>query len=345
MERIKPNLSNFFTYLLLVLIIVAGNDALGIQTAENRYALLIGGLGGESRYSEKFYQLLADSRKALVDDFHFPPNNVMVLAEPRYQNETWINGTSSADQIRKMFVYFSERLTQNDHIYIILFGHGNYDGKNAKVNIPRHDLNDEDFAELLDMLKANRIVFINTASASYPFIQKLSSRNRIIITATNRPTQRNVTVFPEYFIQALTDPASDLDKNGDLSVLEIFNFASQKTGRFYSENNHLATEFAMLEDTGDKRAFRESELQNSGEGILAGVTYLRRQGHIAASGESVKQDSILINLLKEKEQIELEIARLKNQKDRFDEQVYYEKLEALLVRLAKINDRLEEKNH
>jgi len=328
-----------------VLIFFTGNYALRTQTAGKKYALLIGGLGGEARYSEKFYQFLSDSRKALVENFHFLPENVMVLAEPRYQNETWINGISSADEIRKMFIYFSERMTQDDNIYIILFGHGNYDGRNAKVNIPRRDLNDEDFAELLDTLKANRIVFINTASVSFPFIKTLSSRNRIIITATNRPTQRNVTVFPEYFVQGLTDPDSDLDKNEDLSVLEIFMYASQQTGRFYSDNNHLATEFAMLEDTGDKRAFRESELKNSGEGILAGVTYLRRRVHIAASGESAQQDSVLSNLLKEKEKVELEIARLKNRKDRTNEQAYYEKLEALLVRLARLNDRLEEKNN
>jgi len=125
--------------------------------------------------------------------------------------------------------------------------------------------------------------------------------------------------------------------------LEIFQYAAQKTDRFYSDNDHLATEFAMLEDTGDKKGIRLSELQGSGEGALAGVTYFKRQISIVASSESAQKDSVLIRLFREKEQVEIEIARLKSQKDRYEEQTYYEKLEVLLVRLAKINERLEEK--
>jgi len=317
------------------------HDHLSAQVVGQNYALLIGGLGGENKYSERFYQFLMDSRKAFIENFQFSQDRVIVLAETRFQEDALVDDVSTAENIQARLLDFSIRITENDDLFIILFGHGNYDGQHAKLNIPRRDLNEDDYAEWVDPIRANRIVFINTASSSFPFIKAISGLSRVVITSTNRPTQRNITVFPEYFVEALTDPGADLDKNGNLSVLEVFRYASQKTGRFYSDNNHLATEFAMLEDTGDQRAFRESELAENGEGALAGITYLKRQYQIVTSDGTAKQDSVFTRLVWEKEQVELEIAKLKTQKTQYTEQAYYEKLEVLLIRLAHINDRIE----
>ena len=341
MKRINKNRRKCLRFILFVLILCSAVDSVTPQTGGRSFALLIGGLGGEDHYSVKFFKYLTDSRKAFIDDCHFLPENVIVLAEPRYQDEASVDGVSNAENIKAKFTDFSRKLTEHDDLYIILFGHGSFDGKNAKLNIPRRDLTDDDFAEWIHSINANRVIFINSASSSFPFIDTLSGPGRIIITATNKPTQRNITVFPEYFVEGLTDPAADFDKNGDLSVLEIFTYAAEKTGRFYSDNDHLATEFAMLEDTGDKRAFRVTELQKNQEGGLAEFTYFKRQISILASTKSVGKDSILIKLLRDKEMVEREIAKLKGQKDQYDEEDYYGKLEGLMVQLAKVNDRLD----
>ncbi|MCH6551361.1 MAG: hypothetical protein IH804_05020 [Planctomycetes bacterium] len=42
-------------------------------------------------------------------------------------------------------------------------------------------------------------------SSSFPFLERLSARGRVIITATDSPAQRFDTVFPEFFVEALDE--------------------------------------------------------------------------------------------------------------------------------------------
>ena len=74
---------------------------------------------------------------------------------------------------------------------------------------------------------AGRVIVIDTTSSSFPYLAGLAAQGRVVVTATNSAAQRFATVFPEGFIKALQSPEADLDKNGRVSVLEAFNFASR----------------------------------------------------------------------------------------------------------------------
>jgi len=311
-------------------------SAQGIFTS---YALLIGGAGWSEEYGTKYQNYLFDTRKALIDKFGFPEKNVIVLAETRPTDVDYIVATSEAENIKAQFDELAKKVTTKDYVYIILFGHGSFDGKEAKFNLPGRDLTDTEYAELVKQLKAGRIIFINTSQSSFPFIEKLSAPNRIIITATKSGTERIETCFPEFLVEALVNTASDLDKNGDVSLLEIFTYASDKTNLWYEQSNHLATEHPQLEDTGDKNSFRASELEKNDEGHLAAMTFLKRR--TAAITSSAVLDSTVIRLLQEQETVEQDIAELKSQKAKLREDVYYSRLEALLIHLAKITQELE----
>ena len=302
--------------------------------------MLIGGLGGSIEYTEKFQQYLFDTHKALVEDFQFPAANVTVLAEAALGDLDFVADVSTAENIRAHFATLAAQVTAADHVYVLLFGHGSYDGQSAQLNIPRRDLNDTDYADLVDALPAGRIIFVNTASASGPFIDALSALDRIVITATRRGTQRNETVFPRFFVEALTSPAADLDKNGDLSVREIFQYAAEKTAQSFTETSHLATEHALLDDTGDGQGSRVEELEEAAEGNLAAITYLKRRAAVLASVSGANR-AVVAALLGEKETLERDIAELKSRKSRLGEDRYYAELEILFVRLARLNDRIE----
>ena len=72
----------------------------------------------------------------------------------------------------------------------------------------------------------------------------------MVITATKSGTEKNATVFARFFIEALRDPAADTDKNQAISVLEAFRYAEEKTGKYFETQKRLATEHALIEDTG-----------------------------------------------------------------------------------------------
>ena len=304
------------------------------------YAVLIGGLGGSADYTEKFKQYLFETHRALVGDFQFPTANVTVLAETALAAEDFVSEVSTAENIRAHFASLASAVTNADHVYVLFFGHGSFDGQNAQVNIPRRDLSDVDYAALIDALPAGRVVVINTASASAPFIDALSAPGRIVITATRTGTQRNETIFPQFLVEAFTSPAADLDKNGDLSVREVFQYAAEKTARSFAETNHLATEHPLLDDTGDAEGQRVENLDGAGEGNLAAITYLKRRTALLATVSDANRAAVAA-LLSDKEAIERDIAALKSRKNNLDEDRYYADLETLFVRLARLNDRIE----
>ncbi len=311
------------------------------QNGPKRYALLIAGLGGTQEYTEKFHSYLYDARKTLIEKFQFPEEAIFVLADSRSEEENYINEISSAENITAYCSTLSGKVTENDDVYIILFGHGSYDGKNAMLNIPRKDLKDSDYAGLLDPINAYKIVFINTTSCSGPFIAHLTAPNRIIITATKSGTERTDTVFPRFLIEAMSSSVSDWDRNGDISVLEIYRYAAESTIRWYEESNHLATEHSLLEDTGDNSAYGIEELAKSGEGNFSGTTYLLEKSITLLSAVSSEGDSVLVKLFNEKKLVDRAISTLQTEKVNYPEQEYYEKLEPLLIRLSEINSEIE----
>jgi len=335
------SLKQILITVVLILCLLAVNRPAPAQEIGQSYALLIGGSGGSKEYSTKYQRFLLESRKALIENFQFPESNVIVLAESRSEEEDFVTGISRAENIRAQFAALSKRVTENDHVYIILFGHGTYDGRNAKFNIPGLDLKDTDFAEFVGTLNANRVVFVNTTQLSFPFIEALSAENRIIITATRSNAQRFETRFPEYFVEALQSPESDLDKNGNLSLLEVFKYAADKTARWFEAENHVPTEHSLLEDTGDKMAFRIEELEANAEGNFSETTYLKRRAAVLAATMSSAKDSMIVKFLLELERLEQEISALKSKKNQFTEEGYYAQLEVLLVQLAIINDEID----
>lgn len=312
------------------------------ENAARSYAVLIGGLGGSDAYTTTFLKYLFDTRKALVERFGFDESDVFVLCETPDKLSGVSGEVSTAENISARFADLADRVTASDHIYVFLFGHGSYDGQHAQLNIPRRDLNDADYAALLEGLQADRLIFINTTSASGPFVQALSAPDRIIITATRTGTERNETVFPRFLVEALQNPVADLDKDSRISVRELFTYATENTARFFETENNLATEHAMLEDTGDGQGYRLEELDQAGEGALASVTFLRRSPSPALAGES--GPAATGPQLQEKESLERAIAELISRKSRLNEEQYYDELETLFVRLARLNNEIENSN-
>lgn len=320
---------------LLLVSSVAAVDEASAQSAGARYAVLIGGLGGTPEYTQRFGTYLSETRSLLVDRHDFPPDHVFVLAEQAIADRPYVDGLSSAEGIREYIAMLRRRVTPDDHVYLVLFGHGSYDGTNARLNIPRADLDDAEYADLIADLPAGRIVVVNTASASGPFASALSGPNRIVITATASGTERDETVFPSTFIEALRSPEADLDKNGGLSVREAFVFAAREAARSFESAGQLATEHAQLDDDGDGNPSRLDAVEAGDEGDFAALTYIRPPDAQMAVSEAA------LPILREKEGIEQEIAQLKGRKERMSEDAYYAELESLFVRLALLNEQLD----
>ena len=136
-------------------------------------------------------------------------------------------------------------------LWVVLIGHGTFDGREAKFNLRGPDVTD---AELLDWLKPIQrpVAILNCFSASGPFLSRLSAPNRVVVTATRSGDEQNFARFGQYLAESVADPSADLDKDGQVSLLEAYLVASNRTAEFYRTRSRLATEHPLLDDNGDR---------------------------------------------------------------------------------------------
>lgn len=287
------------------------------------FYVTLSGLGGEPDYVQRFKMWAEDidsSLKRAGGD-----TNVITLQAP------------TREQIRARFAEITKQAKPDDALVLMLIGHGSFDGTDYKFNIPDADLTGADLAALLDRVPATRQLVVNMTSSSGGSIAFLQKKSRIVITATKTGSEKNATVFARYWAEALRDPAADADKNDSVSALEAFHFASRKTAESFDSQKRLATEHAVIEDTGKGEGEREPNAEN-GEGKLAAVFPVVRLGANAAAA----RDPAKRPLLDKKDQLEQAIDKLKYDKAALPEQEYKRQLSALLLELARTQEALDQ---
>lgn len=233
-----------------------------------RFAVIIQGASGDPEYAA-LHRSWVDAMATLMrQKMGLDASHLIVLAEQPKAGE--LHGT--AEDVRAAFAKLAKEAKPDDLVFVMLIGHGSGDGPAAKFNLVGPDLTVEEWKALLEPIPS-RMVIVDSTSSSFPYLAGLAGKNRIVITATNSYAQKYHTVFPDAFIKALTSPDADADKNGRISVLEAFNYASRLVAQYYEQTGHLSTEHAMLDDTGKGKG-RDAAATTGDDGVIAGLTYL-----------------------------------------------------------------------
>jgi hypothetical protein len=301
-----------------------------LASAGERYALIVSGASGGEKYAGQQKKWRDDLAAALKNTFVFSDASVVVLAE-----ENTGAAKSTADSIRRILADLRRRLTRDDLLLVVLMGHGTWDGEAAKFNLVGPDLTALEWKAILDGVPA-RLVLVNTTESSYPFLEELSQRGRVIITATDSVAQRFATVFPEHFVKSVTDLSSDYDKNGRISIWEAFAAASAGVKQYYDQRGQLSTERPVLDDNGDKVG-REAQAPGP-DGTLARTVYLD------AEPGSITADVALAGLQRRRAAIEGQLEDLKNRKGSLPPEQYELELERVLVELARISRQIRQRS-
>src|SRR5829696_6419830 len=199
----------------------------GSESAQAPHLLVIVGLAGDPEFAEPYGKWGAALVDAATARYGIPKGQVVYLHEKPETDKQRITGKSTREEIARAFETLAAAGTE-DTIFVVLIGHGTFDGKAAKFNLPGPDITAADFEPLVKRLAPRRVVFVNTASASGPFIEALSGPGRTIVTATRNGREAFATTFGGYFVDALSSDAADADKNHTVSVLEAFDFARRE---------------------------------------------------------------------------------------------------------------------
>jgi hypothetical protein len=256
------------TFLLLMLPIMLGQapstPAPSAQTGTRR-ALVICGLPGDDEHHTLYAGAVEKIAKGLVDRCGFEAANVRVRfgVEPRDDDGPAVKGSlglSTRENLAADAEALRKESTPDDAAWVIVLGHGHFDGRRSHINIPGPDLTDAAFARLFDNIPAKEQVFFITTSASGFFLKPLAKPGRVAISATEADQEVNETLFPLALADVLAapPPEADRDKDGTLSVFELYLAVVADVMRRYVEDELIPTEHAQLDDNGDGRG---SELQ------------------------------------------------------------------------------------
>jgi hypothetical protein len=302
-------------------------------SAGDRYALVITGASGGDAYAQKYTAWRVAFTATLRDKFHYAPDRIIVLAE----NEGDGVQKATREHVRRALSDVRARMTKDDQLLVLLIGHGtSLDGDEAKFNLVGPDMSATEWAELIRPIPG-RVVFVDTTAASFPFLRKLASRGRVVLTATDTAAQQFETVFAEYFVKAFDESGTDLDKNRRVSIWEAFTYASAAVRQSFEQKGQLPTERPLLDDTG---AGIGREAQNAGtDGAVARITYLEPDAPL-----ELPADSTQAALVRRRAELEAQLEELKARKESTPPDQYAAELEKLLVEIARVGAQLRTKS-
>lgn len=232
----------------------------------------------------------------------------------------------------------------DEALWLVLIGHGTFDGRTAKFNLRGPDVSAEDLSEWLKPF-SRPLAVINTASSSAPFLSTLSAPGRVIITATKSGFEQNYARFGQYLAGAIAESQADLDKDDQTSLLEAFLTASAAVEQFYAASGLLVTEHALLDDNGDglgTRAdwFRGVRPVQKAEGGVSPDGYRAGQFHLVCNEA---EDRMPPQLRAQRDRLELEVIKLRDTRKSFSEDEYFSRLEKLLCDIAQIYEQTDDK--
>jgi hypothetical protein len=245
--------------------------------------------------------------------------------------------TTTTDKDRLKALLDEEMKNPTQPLWLVFIGHGTSNGQEAKFNLRGPDVSDHELAQWL--ANCHRpLAFIDCSSASAPFINRLSGPGRVVITATQSGQEIQFSRFGDYLSASIADPAADLDKDGQTSLLEAFLAASHQVDEFYKQDGRIVTEHALLDDNGDGKGIAANWFQGlrATQAAKDGVALDGPRAHQWHLVLSAAEQAMPPELRARRDELELKIETLRNRKASLPEADYYAQLDELFLQLAKL---------
>ena len=270
--------------------------------------LVISGLGGEPQYDERFSQWSEKVAKASV------------TAAGGEQNVVRLSGEAAKREAIQQRMAAMAKLGEGDEFVLVLIGHGSFDGNEYRLNLPGPDITGAELLAMLDRIPDTvPQLIVNTTSTSGAVSERWSRPNRVVVTATRSGGERNAPRFAGYWTEALSSDAADRDKDGAVTAREAYDFAVRGVEDAFKSDAAIVSEHARITGTDPARF------------VVA------RLGAAALFASDVE----LIALRKQQTGIEKQLAQLKPLKTQLPQDEYYNRIEPVLVELARVGTKVD----
>ena len=286
---------------ILFLILLSASTVCWADAGET--CVIITGLGGMPEYEENFEKWGTSIEAICRDEIKATVHRL----DGREQRRTDI-----------LSVFETATAAQTRTLWLFLVGHATFDGRDYKFNIKGPDLTGSDLVDFLDNLGSVRVRAVLGTNSSGGLAKELSGPNRVIIAATRSERERLPPLFLSFFVEGAAAAEADVNKDGNVSLQEVFTFSEQKVAVWYEDRERLQTEHPVLDDSSQQ----------------ASLAYL------SSPPEQAYRSLEARNLAPKRQELERSIEDLKLRKAELPTADYYQELERLLVELAALNEQI-----
>ena len=235
--------------------------------AQSPRVWLFCGHAGDAEREVGFSSCLSGLREVLTERYVVPPESCLTLsgkACPREALEAELAEVAGASQ-------------SPQPIWLFFLGHANATATGAAYNLHGPDISDRELGRAFAGVNGPaQVVVFFTTSNSGAFLRALARPGRIVVTATMPRGETNETFFPHELLEALIDPATDADRDGSVSVLELFRETKRQVAQRFEDEQLAQTEHALLDAVGDGAGTPDPE--GAEAGAAAQVRLLSRTG-------------------------------------------------------------------
>jgi hypothetical protein len=230
--------------------------AISAQTKKESktYALIVSGISKDTQDKITKALEIATLHNFLQSRNQSAPETIKLLTADTSQKNS--AGSSQFVNIEKTISQLESVISSDDRFIFYYTGQANVIGNQLRFNLPGEDMTQQQLAQLLKNVKASSILIVLDCPASGLTVKELSGKGRIIICSCT-DQQQFTSKFGEFFVPALSNTETDIDKNDKISVLEVFISTSRQVEDWYRKQQLIITETPVLDDSGDGKASKE----------------------------------------------------------------------------------------
>jgi hypothetical protein len=230
-----------------------------------RHALILCGHPGDAAHAKSFAETVGKLGDGLTRTLGIPEDRQhVVFGAEQPKDLPRATGPATKEAVVAAVAEVRKELRPEDGLWVIVLGHGHHDGRQMNWNLPGPDMTAAEFGKLFADVTCREQVFVMTTSLSGYFVRPLARRDRVVIAATEPDAETNETTFPavlaDRLAAGLKPDEDDVDKDGKLTVYDLFVVVAREIATTYAGAEQLATEHAQLDDDGDGVGH---ELQNA----------------------------------------------------------------------------------
>jgi hypothetical protein len=223
---------------------------------KERHALILCGHPGDAEHVKSFTETIRKLGDGLTKTIGIPAERQHIVfgADPP-KDLPGATGPATREAVTAAVAKMKKAVRREDGLWVICLGHCHHDGRQAWWNLPGPDISATEFGKLFADLACREQVFMITTSLSGYFVTPLSRRGRVVIAATEADAETNETTFPAVFAQILQGGLNlndhDVDKDGKLTLFDLYVVVAKEIAQNYASAEQLATEHQQLDDDGD----------------------------------------------------------------------------------------------